>query len=963
MFLFRLGGKISRHRGLVVAFWILVLAALIGGSRTLGTNYDDTFVLPGASSQAGQDVLAERFGLTGTNGQVLVTATSGKITDQANSDEVAKLADKISKVDDVAAGNPLEGDYALVSDDEKHTIIQVRFVSQNPDEHTLDEVSDAATPGPGTTVETLVGGDAFKGGGEPSRIPELLGLLVSFLILAVTFGSFVAAGMPILSSMIGVGITLSGVVIVTNVTTVSSSAPTLAEMLGLAVGIDYALFILSRHRRNLADGHSPTESMSRALATAGSAVVFAGATVVIALCGLTVAGIPVLTVMGLAAAAAVSVAVTLALTLLPAIALLLGERLRPKVREEKPRKKKAAAAKAAKQGVGFAERWVSAATKVPLLTIAAVLVILGIAAIPATQLDLALPDNSTAPEDTSARQTYDGITEAFGAGYNSPLSVTANIINSTDPTKTVDDLAKKVQEVPDVVYIMQATPNPGADTGLVAVVPKDGQTAESTATLVQELRDRSSQWEEELGVTDILIAGTTAVNIDVSKQLADALLPFAAIVMGLSVILLMIVFRSLAVPIKATLGYLLSVGAALGSVVAAFQWGWLDAVMGESAGPIVSFLPIFVMGVLFGLAMDYEMFLVSAMREEFVITGNPQEAIHHGFKASSKVVTAAAMIMTSVFIAFIPGGSSTIKPIALGLAIGVAVDAFIVRMTLVPAVLMLLGKWAWWLPAWLEKVLPEVDVEGAALHRKVAYEDWAADRTPTAVYAKDLVVARGAAPLDLVAPLGAVTRVAAPEAADERTLANVLVGRTLSSGGELVVDGLLLPEQREQVNRVASIVDLTGSATEAELEQRIRDTARLSSGSRRARREQVDRAVSLVGGLERAIGPGSPHTMRSALVDAALAVAGGVQMVVVTGMDDLLLDQDRDRTERLAEALAGHGLGVILLLTDADRGDTAVEPQAVPASAAAGEPVPEPAREPVPQPDADQPHEIEVVHD
>ncbi|GAA2126117.1 MMPL family transporter [Nocardioides bigeumensis] len=922
MFLFRLGGKIARHRGLVVAFWILVLAALIGGNRTLGTDYDDTFVLPGASSQAGQDVLAERFGLTGTNGQVLVTATSGKITDQANSDEVAKLAKKISDVDEVAAGNPLEGDYALVSDDEKHTIIQVRFVSQNPDEDTLDEVTHAATPPSGSTVETSIGGDAYKGGGEPSKIPELLGLLVSFLILAVTFGSFLAAGMPILTSMIGVGITLSGVVIVTHATTVSSSAPTLAEMLGLAVGIDYALFILSRHRRNLAEGHSPTESMSRALATAGSAVVFAGATVVIALCGLTVAGIPVLTVMGLAAAAAVSVAVTLALTLLPAIALLLGERLRPKMKapkEEKPRKKKAAAPPKAK--VGFAERWVSAVTKVPLLTIAAVLVILGIATIPATQLDLALPDNSTAPEDTSARQTYDGITEAFGAGYNSPLSVTANIITSTDPTKTVDDLAKKVQDVPDVVHIMQATPNPGADTGLVALVPKDGQTAESTATLVQALRDRSAQWEEELGVTDILIAGTTAVNIDVSKQLADALLPFAAIVMGLSVILLMIVFRSLAVPIKATLGYLLSVGAALGSVVAAFQWGWLDAVMGESAGPIVSFLPIFVMGVLFGLAMDYEMFLVSAMREEFVVSGNASEAIHHGFKASSKVVTAAAMIMTSVFIAFIPGGSATIKPIALGLAIGVAVDAFVVRMTLVPAVLMLLGRGAWWLPAWLERALPEVDVEGAALHRKVAYEDWAADRTPTAVFASELVVAKGAQPLDIVAPLGEVTRVVAPKGADERTLANVLAGRTRPSGGELVVDGLLLPEQREQVNRVASVVDLTGSSTEAELEQRIRATARLSSGSRRARREQLDRTVALVGELKRAIGSGSPHTMRSALVDAAQAVASGVRTVVITGLDALLLAQDRHRTERLADALAGHGLAVVLLLTHA--GETA----------------------------------------
>jgi RND superfamily putative drug exporter len=324
--------------------------------------------------------------------------------------------------------------------------------------------------------------------------------------------------------------------------------------------------------------------------------------------------------------------------------------------------------------------------------------------------------------------------------------------------------------------------------------------------------------------------------------------------------------------------------------------------------------------------MDYEMFLVSAMREEFVVSGNASEAIHHGFKASSKVVTAAAMIMTSVFIAFIPGGSATIKPIALGLAIGVAVDAFVVRMTLVPAVLMLLGRGAWWLPAWLERALPEVDVEGAALHRKVAYEDWAADRTPTAVFASELVVAKGAQPLDIVAPLGEVTRVVAPKGADERTLANVLAGRTRPSGGELVVDGLLLPEQREQVNRVASVVDLTGSSTEAELEQRIRATARLSSGSRRARREQLDRTVALVGELERAIGPGSPHTMRSALVDAAQAVASGVRTVVITGLDALLLAQDRHRTERLADALAGHGLAVVLLLTHADETAAPTDP-------------------------------------
>jgi RND superfamily putative drug exporter len=913
MFLFHLGRTIARHRGLTVAIWFLVLAALIGGSRTLGTDYDDTFVLPGASSQAGQDVLAERFGLTGTTGQLLVTADTGKITDQQNASEVESLAKAIDDVPGVAAGDPLQGDYPVVSDDEQHTIIQVRFTSQNPEEHTLDEVSAAATPTSGSDLETLIGGDAYSDSSEPSRVPELLGLLVSYAILAVTFGSLLAAGMPILSSLIGVGVTLSTVVVITNVATISSSAPTLAEMLGLAVGIDYALFILSRHRRNLAEGNSPTESISRALATAGSAVVFAGTTVIIALVGLTVAGIPVLTVMGLAAAGAVAVAVLVALTLLPAIALLLGERLRPKPRNP-PRTRK----KGKKPRVGFATRWVHAVTRVPALTIGLVLIPLGLIAIPGTQLDLALPDNSTAPAESEARQTYDGITKAFGAGYNSPLSVTADIITSTDPTKTVDDLAKKVSEVPDVVAIMQATPNPEADTGLVALVPREGQTAESTAKLVQELRDRAPQWESELGISDALVAGTTAVNIDVSAKLSAALLPFAVIVIGLSVVLLTIVFRSIAIPIKATLGYLLSVGAALGAVVAAFQWGWIEPLMGDTAGPIVSFLPIFVMGVLFGLAMDYEMFLVSAMREEFVLTGDPKQAVVEGFKASSKVVAAAAMIMTSVFIAFIPGGSSTIKPIAFGLAVGVAVDAFVVRMTFVPAVLTMLGRRAWWLPAGLDRMLPVVDVEGAALRRKVAYDAWASDAGPTAVYAQSLVVSPGTPPLDLVAPVGGVSRVVVPEGVDERWLAQVLTGRARPAAGELVVGGLLLPEQRERVNRAATVVDLADPATDDELGWWLHTTVRLGGGSRRAQRERLDRAVAVVAELEQVIGPGSPHTLQAAVVRSAHAVTSGVSIVVVSGLGRLLLADDRHRSERLVQDLAARGLGVVLLLARAE---------------------------------------------
>ncbi|QBR93832.1 MMPL family transporter [Nocardioides euryhalodurans] len=924
IFLFRLGGRIARRRGLVLAVWGMLLAALIGGASMLGTHYDDSFVIPGTQSQQGQDLLADRFGLTGTSGQVLITSTAGPITGRAAKGAVADIVDDIDGLAGVATSNPLTGDYPLVSDDSRSTIAQVRFTSPAPSDQTLDAVTDAATPSASSDLETWIGGDAFKDTSEPSRVPELLGLLVSFLILAVTFGSLLAAGMPILSSLVGVGVTMSSIVLITSVATVSSSAPTLAEMLGLAVGIDYALFILSRHRRHLGEGHSPTEAMSRALATAGSAVVFAGATVVIALTGLSVARIPVLTVMGLSAAAAVSIAVLLALTLLPAVALLLGERLRPKPRTPKERKVRRSrrhaggTAEPRPPRTGFGTLWVRATTKVPLLTIAAVLALFALAASPASELRLALPDNSTAPTDTPQRETYDEITKAFGVGYNSPLSVTADIITSSDPSDTVDQLASKVAAVPDVVAILQATPNQEADTGLVALIPAEGQTAASTSELVQDLRDRSAGWEEELDVSDILVTGQTAINIDVSQRLGDALLPFASLVIGLSVVLLMIVFRSIAVPLKATLGYLLSVGAAFGAVVAAFQWGWLDPWMGESAGPIVSFLPIFVMGVLFGLAMDYEMFLVSAMREDYVQSRDPQQAVLRGFRASSVVVTAAALIMTSVFVAFIPGGSSTIKPIALGLAVGVAVDAFIVRMTLVPAVMVMLGHRAWWLPGWLDRLLPEVDVEGAALHRKIDYEEWEAGTGRTSLLARQLVVREGGPPIDVIAPPGTVTEVRVPSGVDERTLGQVLVGRTPARGGELVVGGRLLPEQREEVNRAATLVELGRADPASVTEERIRATARLASSRRSVQREHVDRTLALAAELDAHVGPGGSAVLWPATVQAAQALARQVEVVVLSGRDDLLLADDRRRADRLAAALADRGAGVVLLRTAPD---------------------------------------------
>jgi RND superfamily putative drug exporter len=899
IFLYRLGRTIARHRGLVLGAWVLLLALLGGTASMLGDHYDDSFSIPGTESQQGQDLLGQRFGLTGTSGQVLFTVKSGAITDKEPSSEVASIVKAVGKIHGVAMSNPLTADSPVVNPDKSATLGAVRFDAKVPSAATLEAVQKAAAPPAGSTLSTSVGGDAYKSTADPSKVPELLGLLVSFLILVITFGSLIAAGMPIFSSLVGVATTLTAVVVTSSVVTVSSTAPTLAEMLGLAVGIDYALFILSRHRAQLADGVDVVESMARALATAGSAVVFAGATVIIALAGLSVAGIPVLTVMGLGAAAAVSVAVLVALTLLPAIALLLGERLRPRPRRRRLRRRRAMT----RPKVGVAARWVRTITRVPLVTVVAVVALLGLAAVPAFSLDLALPDNSTAPSGTTQRTTYDAISKTFGVGYNSPLTITANVITSSNPSDTVDQLASAVKAVPGVVAVTQATPNQGGDTALIQAIPKGGQTDPSTAALVQTIRDDVPGWEKKYQVSDMMVTGQTAINIDASGRLGQALLPFGAIVIGLSLVLLMIVFRSIAVPLKATLGYLLSVGTALGAVVMVFEWGWTDSLFpGISDGPVVSFLPIFVMGVLFGLAMDYEMFLVSAMREHFVASDDAHESVREGFQASSRVVTAAALIMTSVFVAFIPAGTSTIQQIALGLAVGVFVDAFVVRMTLVPAVLSMLDRRAWWLPHWLERRLPSVDVEGAALHRRIAFEEWSAEHGQVTLLARGVVVHEGDRPVDVVARPSSVTRLRA--AGDPTTMGRVLTGHQRAFAGELVVDGLLLPEQRELVGERAALVVVDPAAGGSP--DLVADRAALVP--RRHRPEFVRRTHELVDELS--AGSDSPGVQR-AVVEVALALASGADLVVLAGDD--LAAPEQARLEELASELGRNGLTVVAI--------------------------------------------------
>ncbi|MBM3715792.1 MAG: MMPL family transporter, partial [Actinobacteria bacterium] len=604
-----------------------------------------------------------------------------------------------------------------------------------------------------------------------------------------------------------VALSVALIFIATGFATVSSTTPLLAVMLGLAVGIDYSLFIVSRHQDQTRHGMDPEESAARATGTAGSAVVFAGITVLIALIGLGFAGIPFLTTMGVAASVAVAIAVCVGLTLTPALLGFAKGRVVGWGFGPKGRSRRSAQAARRSERPGTARRWVGLVTRHPIVTSVAVIGVLGVAAIPAGSLALTLPNAGQLPEGDEARTAYELTDEYFGPGANGPLIMTGTIVTSNDPLTLMQDIGDEIAKVPGVAEVALATPNETADTGIVQIVPETAPDDPATASLVRELRAQEDRLFDRFGVR-LLVTGYTAVTIDISDQLGAALVPFGIFVVGLSLVLLMIVFRSIWVPLTAAGGYLLSVAASFGVVAAVFEWGWFaDALHVAKVGPIISFMPIVVMGVLFGLAMDYQVFLVSRMREDYVHADRegrtPREvavgAVRSGFHASARVVVAAAVIMFAVFVAFVPEGDSSLKPIALGLAVGIAVDAFLVRMTLVPAVLALLGAKAWWMPRWLDRLLPRLDVEGEAVEREIGLADWPGE-PGLAVAADGLRAPAGRdgepafADVALRVPAGGTLLVTGATAVT-RPLLLALAGRLSGIGGRLRVDGLLLPER------------------------------------------------------------------------------------------------------------------------------------------------------------------------
>ncbi|MGW6007410.1 MMPL family transporter [Streptomyces sp. NPDC055210] len=736
--LYRLGRTAFRRRWLVTLLWVAIVGGAGAGAVIAPAASDDTTsFMPGIEAQKAFDLIGERFpgsSADGATAQIVFIAPDGrKVTAADEREAITALVGQAADEPRVSSAvNPFTA--GAVSKDGSTAYATVNFevaASELTDddkaalERAIDEARDT-----GLTVEA--GGSALAAQPAAGGSSEVIGIALAAVVLLITFGSLAAAGLPLLTAVVGVGVSMAAVMALGSTLGLSMTSGTLASMLGLAVGIDYALFVVSRYREERATGRDPHEAVGIAVGTAGSAVVFAGLTVVIALAGLSVIGVPMLTKMGLCAAGAVVVAVLIALTLVPALlgmwpdaVLSRRDRSRSRSREGSRNRKRGPAADG-RAAVGHAagatenggSRWARFVLRRPVTVLVLCVAGLGVLALPATELEMGMPGAESKSTASTERRAYDALAEGFGAGFNGPLTVVADVADVQDPAdarQAVKEIAEKIGSTDGVVSVSSPRFNEAGDAALFSAVPSTGPNDEKTKDLVQSIRAERAGLESETGAT-FEVTGSTAMNIDVAQALQDALLPYLAVIVGLALLLLLVVFRSLLVPVKAAFGFLLSVLASLGAVVAVFQWGWGADLLGvEQPGPIMSLMPIFLVGIVFGLAMDYEVFLVARMREAYVHGDRAPQAVVTGFRHSARVVAAAAAIMIAVFSGFIGAEESMIKTIGFGLAVAVLFDAFVVRMAFVPAVLALLGDKAWWIPRWLDRALPHVDVEGSGL--------------------------------------------------------------------------------------------------------------------------------------------------------------------------------------------------------------------------------------------------------
>ncbi len=781
--LYRLGKASYRRWPVVLLIWVLALGGVGVVAATMSQPTSDQFSIPGIPSEEATELQQELFpgassAIDEASVSIVVAAPDGEtlaaepfatrvadliaaleqvpqmpdeplagpveasaVLEQqlvelavaqataAGGDDAAVSAARETAETNAAALSPLSPDGRVGTIDFAFDVETTTDVEASTRDQVLELIGEAR--GEGLQVEVTGAGMEGSPGGDEGGVPsaELIGLGIALVVLAFTFGSMVAAGLPILTAGLGVGLGVAGITAMTAFVELDSSTPLLATMIGLGVGIDYALFILARYRSELEHTDDRAEAVGIAVGTAGSAVVFAGLTVVIALAALNLTGIPFLAAMGWGAAATVVIAVFVALTLVPAVlGVLKSKSFALQFRRYVPQRDEFG--KVLNNGV----RWARLVGRAPLTVAVVVVAALGALAIPTSDLHLAFPSDSTAPTDTTERKAADLVNDAFGEGRLAPMLtvIDGRDVSEQDRASAYQAVAAWASEHDGVANAQLAGMNEDGTGALVLITPEYGPDDEATEALLSDLRATQSDIETSTGTT-VGITGLTAIQTDVSERLSDALPLYLTVVIGLAFIILMLVFRSILVPLTATLGFLLSVMATLGATVAVFQQGTFGLFDEQ---PIISFIPIFLIGLVFGLAMDYQVFLVTRIREAHVHGASFREAVVDGFRNSARVVTAAALIMISVFAGFIFMDEPILQAMGFALACAVFFDAFVVRMCLIPALMYLMGERAWWLPRWLDRILPNVDVEGRSLERhQIAEDHTTPDQDPDALAA------------------------------------------------------------------------------------------------------------------------------------------------------------------------------------------------------------------------------------
>jgi len=729
----RLGRWVADHHRAVLALWFVAILVVVGSNRFVGAEPVDDFSVPGVESQQALDLLGDRFPeRAGATAMVVFHTDDGSVTDAAHAETITRTVRAVARLDHVASVTDPLGEPGSISPDHHTAFAAIRYDAPTSQiGHDGLDALVATAPSPAATgVQVEYGGELPTALKERNEGPgEMLGVLVALVILLVALRSVVAAGTPIVVAVIGLVTGLSLVGLVGALVDVPSIAPRLATMIGLGVGIDYALFVLSRHRDQLDAGMDLRASIGRTNATAGAAVVVAGGTVVVAILGLGFAGIPFVAALGWAASIVVAVAVLVAVTLLPALLRVAGTRVLPRTARRLPGVAVADVPDPAPDtapdtapGHELGEptvlrswtRWAHAVAHRPVPYTIGAVVILVVLATPLLGMRLGQADAGTDPTSTTHRKAYDLLAAGFGPGFNGPLLVTVDLAGATEPD-ALAHVTAALRAEPGVRAVAPPQTNEAGDTALITVIPTSKPQDEATSDLVHRLRDRVLTTATADTGARALVGGPTAGFIDQSDRISQRLPWFIGGVVAMSFVLLMIVFRSILVPVTAAVLNLLSIGAAYGVVVAVFQWGWGREFIGlAEAVPIASFVPMMMFAILFGLSMDYQVFILSRIREEYRTGHTTIASVVVGLGATAKVITAAALIMISVFLGFVASADPVVKMMGIGLATAVAVDATIVRMILVPAFMSLIGDANWWLPRWLDRILPDVDLEGAA---------------------------------------------------------------------------------------------------------------------------------------------------------------------------------------------------------------------------------------------------------